>query len=508
MFTTIKSKVWTGYLVDDSAVSIEFKEAVSKIKDVMRFQPDNTKELSLLFGQLMFNFGTDYMVSSEMGGKIVKQTSAQSEDKSGVTTSDMKNANTVSMQSGAYKLDASNEASTKTTTTTTERKGMDTSTAKYYGGWPSTSYEDWCDSTRSSPYPLNYMTREVAYLMETYMNASEVATSFRTFMYTRAAQRDTCEAAGAGLVYNERKGECEMPPMGATCPTGMVKHKAKADFTYNGKLMYHKGQMICEKCAAGKEAKVGAASCSDCEPGYYAASSGTGICSRCPAGKTSKLGGSQCKFFDGKFFLNARTISNAAKTQQERCALSGGGKEDDSGNGDKDCFNGNVPGCKKWAAMDCRTGTVKLTLKHVESVDGHVYTIRDSSGNYLAWTEQGDAARATKFGAYWGDTAAKWLFYEWNGQWYISQWNDQIITQNPQLDTTQKWLVPNYADDEYTLCSDKCPFLGVVDGTNSQQGAGSWAWSDYAKDNVLGNYCGSIDSTSKPSQCGFSITKA
>lgn len=442
-----------------------------------------------------------------MGGKIVKQTSAQSEDKSSVTTNDMKNANTVSMQSGAYKLDASNKASTKISTTTTEKKGMDTSTAKYYGGWPSTSYEDWCDSTRSAPYPLNYMTREVPDLMDKYMNASEVATAMRKFIYTRASQRETCDAAGAGLIYNQRKGECEMPPVGATCPTGMVKHKAKADFTYNGKLMYHKGQMICDKCAAGKEAKVGAAACSDCQPGYYAASSGTGICSKCPAGKTSKLGGTECKFFDGKFYLNARTISNAAKTPQERCALSGAGGEDDSGRGDKDCFNGNVPGCKKWAAMDCRTGTVKLKLKHVESVDGHVYTIRDSKNNYLAWTEQGDASRATKFGAYWGDTAAKWLFYEWNGQWYISTWNDQIITQNPELDTTQKWLVPNYVGDSDKLCSDKCPFLGVLDGTNSEQPSGG-LFGGYATNNKLVNYCGSIDSGSNPSQCGFSITRA
>merc|ERR1712086_773282 len=150
--------------------------------------------------------------------------------------------------------------------------------------------------------------------------------------------------------------------------------------------------------------------------------------------------------------------------------------------------------------MDCRTGTVKLTLKHVVSVDGHVYTIRDSKGNYLAWTEEGDAARATKFGAYWGDTQGKWLFYEWNGQWYISQWNDQIITQNPQLDTTQKWLVPNYVGDSDMLCSDKCPFLGVVDGTNSKVEGGVFA--GYTKDNKLSNYCGSIDSQSAPSQCG------
>merc|ERR1711957_1020487 len=88
---------------------------------------------------------------------------------------------------------------------------------------------------------------------------------------------------------------------------------------------------ICEKCAAGKEAKVGAAACSDCQAGYYAATSGTGICSKCPAGKTSRLGGSECKFFDGNFYLNARTFSNAGNTQQAKCALSGGGGEDDDG---------------------------------------------------------------------------------------------------------------------------------------------------------------------------------
>ena len=271
VFSTITSKVWTGYLVDDSAVSMEFKEAVERIQNHMSAEPDNESKLNLLLGQLMFNFGTDYMVSADFGGKIVKQTSAQTEDKNSISTQAMKNENSVSMQVIFDKLDASSKSSTKAETTTGSSKGLESSTAKFYGGIPSTSYEEWCDSTRQNPWPLHYMTREITYILENHLDAKELAQVFGKFIYTRAAQRESCEAAGAGLVYNGRNGKCEMPPMGATCPSGQVKHKAKTDFTYNGQFMYHKGQMICEKCAAGKEAKIGAASCSDCETGYFAA---------------------------------------------------------------------------------------------------------------------------------------------------------------------------------------------------------------------------------------------
>jgi hypothetical protein len=510
VFSTIKSRVWSGYLVDDSVMSMEFKEAVDKIKTVIKYEPDNKKKLVSMLGQLMFNFGTDYMVSAKMGGKIVKQTSAQSEEKSGVKTQDIKNANSVSMQLIFDKLDASSQASQKMETSQKSTKGMTSSTAKFYGGQPSHSYEDWCSSTRRSPYPMSFMTREVAYLMETYLDAKEVATRYREFIYTRAAARESCEKAGAGLQYNERSGECEMPPVGTTCPTGQVKHKAKADFHYNGKLMYHKGQMICEKCPAGKEAKIGAAACADCQPGYYAGTSGTGMCSKCPAGRTSRLGGKECKYFEGNFYINARTYSNAAKTQQKKCALSGAGDKDkDTGpRGDGDCFGDSVRGCVRWAAMDCRTAKVKLKLEHVESEDAHVYTIRDAKGSYLSYTVEGDWDRKAKWSAYWGDTKTKWFFYQWNDQYFITQYDsNKLPTTGPNLDTSQKWLVPDYSGEKSQFCDDKCPWVSSVDGTNTNKPS-SFFSPVYHGDNELAQYCGSIDKYDAPSQCAFTITKA
>jgi len=211
------------------------------------------------------------MFTAKLGGKISQQTTASSRDISNSGVSDMTSSASLSMGYNFMKLDASQSTAQQALLAESKTSKFTLKKARFMGGIPSTSWEEWCASTAAKPVPLSYKMRTVASLASAITGDMKLAREMESFLQRLAKNMHACTSANSGKVYDRFTGKCEE---GGTCEAGSIK---KGD--------------TCEDCPVGKYQRPGASSCRTCMIGTYTDKAGTpDACTLCPRGRTSPEG--------------------------------------------------------------------------------------------------------------------------------------------------------------------------------------------------------------------------
>jgi len=360
-FATIIARNYDAFITDTTSFSPEFDEEYEKL----------TKDSSdAALRSFVNRFGTDYLRSAKLGGKVSQQTSAQAESQSSISNSELSKQSSTSFQHNFVKLGTDESKSQESTTQTSSATQTTTHKARFEGGLPSNDWMEWCQSTAKHPYPISFQTFGIAGLIEEHKKNSALARKMEAFLRQRESKRAECAKDNSGMVLDKATGECVAAPCAAGSESVSCKNEPGCDKKTNPE------QKKCKQCDKGKYQPMGENTCTDCPKGKYSDVLGmANMCKACPSGTTSDAGEQSCPYLTGQFQMSAAYTSLFPNGASIRPADSGS-------RGDNSYPSDGV----KWAVLDMNTPANKVTLEHLS---GDEYYVK-AGGMYLGFTQEGD----------------------------------------------------------------------------------------------------------------------
>ena len=345
-FTSTSAISFRSTLIDESSLSAYFVKAVQGLG-----QNPDLEQLR----EFVFLFGTNYITSAELGGRVSQQLSIGSETDSSVTDSKLREASGASFNAFNVKIGKQDQTGTNEKLQEVERSGAEHATAVFEGGIPQKDALAWCDSVDEYPAVISFTSKCITSLIEhmpqpldgSKLDYEALTKKIKHFIFvTRKAEYDGC---AAGQKYNKEIGACEGTP---NCPAGTAKDKSvkvkaailaaewaketdedrkaaqkkmsAADIAASLRAMTkadrkaalaamsaetkaaavaaganEKFSPTCHKCLEGKFGD--GEKCAKCEAGTYAQTTGATKCDTCAKGKSSNDDRTTCPTLSGKY---------------------------------------------------------------------------------------------------------------------------------------------------------------------------------------------------------------
>jgi len=345
-FTSTSAISFRSTLVDETSLSAYFVKAVQGLG-----QNPDLEQLR----EFVFLFGTNYITSAELGGRVSQQLSIGSETDSAITDTKLKEASGAAFNAFNVKIGKQDQTGTNQKLQEVEKSGAEHATAVFEGGIPQKDALAWCDSVDEYPAVVSFASKCITSLIKHMPQPSDgskldyeaLTKKIKHFIFvTRKAEYDGC---AAGQKYNKEIGACEGTP---NCPAGTAKDKSvkvnaailaakwaketdeerkaaqekmsAAEIAASLRAMTkadRKGALAamsaetkaaavaagsnekfspkCDKCLEGKFGD--GEKCTKCEEGKYAKTTGATKCDTCAEGKSTNDDRTACPTLFGKY---------------------------------------------------------------------------------------------------------------------------------------------------------------------------------------------------------------